>query len=375
VTIKLNKLEFLRGFAASYVFVGHVLLAKVPASHGFVRLVFSFGQEAVMMFFILSGFVIFFSTNQQADKSFGGYFLRRWKRIYPIFLLSLATTYLCNALSSGRFTSIPLGQLLGNCFMLQDFRYGKPGVFVDTFLGNSPLWSLSYEWWFYMLFFPIHTCVLPRKQLALVTCGALCGFLLYGAWPNQPSLFLVYFLLWWSGVELARVYVEGGVPSFKNQKGLLIVLVGFLMLFSLRVFAAFEHGERLRFGVHPVLELRHFSSCFLLLSAALIWARFQWRGFQFIFGIFGTLAPISYGLYVLHFPICVSSTFLKGLDSPVLETVGYACISLLLAYIAEFPFQRLVTLCVYKVLRFRTARTVAAPCPSACCRRDETVAL
>ena len=41
--------------------------------------------------------------------------------------------------------------------MLQDRSYAKPGVWVSLVGGNAPLWSLSYEWWFYMAYFPMRS--------------------------------------------------------------------------------------------------------------------------------------------------------------------------------------------------------------------------
>jgi peptidoglycan/LPS O-acetylase OafA/YrhL len=49
---KLAKLDMLRGAASSYVFLSHFIRGGLP---GFL---FAFGQEAVMCFFLLSGFVI-----------------------------------------------------------------------------------------------------------------------------------------------------------------------------------------------------------------------------------------------------------------------------------------------------------------------------
>jgi peptidoglycan/LPS O-acetylase OafA/YrhL len=42
--------------------------------------------------------------------------------------------------------------LLGNIFMLQDVISLKPNVISAVYMGNGVLWSLSYEWWFYILY-------------------------------------------------------------------------------------------------------------------------------------------------------------------------------------------------------------------------------
>jgi peptidoglycan/LPS O-acetylase OafA/YrhL len=87
--LKLERLEALRGVAAVYVLLHHIIRARLGIEKGLLGLLFSFGQEAVILFFLLSGFVIFYSFSTGRDQSFGSYFRRRWLRIYPIFFVSL----------------------------------------------------------------------------------------------------------------------------------------------------------------------------------------------------------------------------------------------------------------------------------------------
>jgi peptidoglycan/LPS O-acetylase OafA/YrhL len=138
--------DAVRGFAASYVFAGHLVMNCFPRTARWTVL-FLFGQEGVMLFFLLSGFVVMYSMETGADKSFGTYIGRRFFRIYPIFILALALSY---ALAAS--WSVDLKVLVGNLLMLQDFTDGKPGVLFGTFEGDLPLWSLSYEWWFYLMY-------------------------------------------------------------------------------------------------------------------------------------------------------------------------------------------------------------------------------
>src|SRR5437899_2401642 len=46
---------------------------------------FSFGQAGVAIFFVVSGFCIHISFQQQGQK-WSGFFIRRFSRIYPAFL-------------------------------------------------------------------------------------------------------------------------------------------------------------------------------------------------------------------------------------------------------------------------------------------------
>ena len=214
---KLVRLEMLRGFAASYVFAGHVLVDRVLGRETPWRWPWSFGQEVVVLFFLLSGFVIRLSVSDRpAELTFAPYLARRARRIFPIFLLALGLAYAVNPPHAGEAaqTCWTLG---GNLLMLQDYAPVKPGVWVDTFRGNLPLWSLSYEWWFYVLFFPFHRWVPARRQLGAAFALSVAGFITYQLKPNQASLFALYFLLWWSGVELAKAW-ETGTIGWRAQR-------------------------------------------------------------------------------------------------------------------------------------------------------------
>jgi peptidoglycan/LPS O-acetylase OafA/YrhL len=88
---KLEKLEMMRGFAALYVMAGHLFTHRTANGISLYSVPFYFGQEAVMLFFLISGFVILLSTEKQ-QPDFATYLSRRWKRIYPIYLLALGVT-------------------------------------------------------------------------------------------------------------------------------------------------------------------------------------------------------------------------------------------------------------------------------------------
>jgi peptidoglycan/LPS O-acetylase OafA/YrhL len=343
--MKLEKLEMARGAAAFYVFLGHFLNERILDKHGIIGFFLRFGQEAVMLFFILSGFVIYYSTKRHDDQSFHAYFFRRFSRIFPIFILALFCAFLMSSLGPGKFrlpSHISIITLGGNLLMLQDFSTGKPGVWFDTFCGDTALWSLSYEWWFYILFFPIYRFIPQRFQLPLVVAISLVGFGSYAMVHNQISLFLWYFILWWSGVELAKQFESKGRQPFSLQKSLpiLFIIGGFTVLAIFPVLSAKLNNQSLGFGIHPILEFRHFLAAFMIISSALIWSYARWIGFEAIFGMFGWLAPISYALYVLHIPLACNAEWLDGLVPYPVEIISYIITTGVLVWFAEYPFQK-----------------------------------
>ena len=85
---KLWRLDALRGFAATYVVLHHIMPRDLSWGGIDLSLAFRCGQEAVILFFLLSGFVINLSYQRSRDKRFLRFFARRFLRIYvPLVLV------------------------------------------------------------------------------------------------------------------------------------------------------------------------------------------------------------------------------------------------------------------------------------------------
>jgi len=143
---QLQKLEALRGFAALYVLVHHISSSYLGLKTSIVGLPFRFGQEAVMVFFLLSGFVIHYSFQLSSRHCFAEYLIKRTRRIYPIFIIALFLSLLVSLLNSAHLIREEVvTSFFGNILMLQDHP-GRPTPWILPFCGNDPLWSLAYEW-------------------------------------------------------------------------------------------------------------------------------------------------------------------------------------------------------------------------------------
>lgn len=81
---KIFSLQYLRAFAAIWVLLTHVLQNCEVRPNG----VFWAGQWGVDMFFLLSGFIIFLTT--QEGSSWVNFCIKRVFRIYPAYLFILA---------------------------------------------------------------------------------------------------------------------------------------------------------------------------------------------------------------------------------------------------------------------------------------------
>ncbi|HKB57443.1 MAG TPA: acyltransferase family protein, partial [Lacunisphaera sp.] len=189
-------LDGLRWIAAALVCSAHVrsaLLADygAPAGHQPWAAAFywghGFGHQAVIVFFVLSGFLVggeVLRGLRQASFDWRVYGIRRFSRLYPVYLAALLLGALWDNLGLHFFNDrlvynsaaspFPMifypvverltpGVLEGNLLFLQ-------GVLVPTFGSNSPLWSLANEAWYYFLFplllWPFFAAGRPGGRLA-----------------------------------------------------------------------------------------------------------------------------------------------------------------------------------------------------------------
>jgi peptidoglycan/LPS O-acetylase OafA/YrhL len=235
--------------------------------------------------------------------------------------------------------------------MLQDVSALKKGVWVDTYAGNTPLWSLSYEWWFYMMFFPIVSVLFysPKRQIGLVFVLSVLGFLSYQAIPNQLSLFLGYFFIWWVGVELSREYSSTGAITWSRQRMPVMMLVCLCALWSMPVAIAGSSAGKLLFGVGPVLQMRHFAAALIFTVVGIAWYHAEFVGFRLLLNPFAVLAPISYALYAFHVPV-LQILESAGIKSPLPRLTIALIILLPICYLVEVVLQRRINRCFDRII-------------------------
>ncbi|MBP0005469.1 MAG: acyltransferase [Cyanobacteria bacterium SBC] len=335
----LKKLDAVRGFAAFYVLLHHWSTQWTFIPHIWRKALLSFGQEAVMVFFVMSGFVIYLSCARKENLTFRYYFIRRFRRIYFPFFCALLLSSLIFLINNQFLRKFSWEQTLGNLAMLQDIAYLKPGTWFDPFLGNVSLWSLSYEWWFYMIFIGIYYVLAKAShRIYIVLVASVLAYLSYIQFPNQASLILSYFIIWWCGVEAARIFVERKRYTFRSLQP---IIVSLLLMCGL-TFAPVLSGEDLQPGIYPFLVFRHFVVVLVLILFTWFWYRYQFIAFDRIFGGFAILAPISYAIYLFHYPILIQLKLSSYIPNYWLETTLKLILIFGLSYLVEIKLQPVV---------------------------------
>ncbi len=339
---KLRRLEQLRGAASAYVFVHHYVRHNLPEAPGVARY-FVLGQVAVLLFFLLSGFVIHYAALRRGSMTARDYFVRRFRRIYPVFGVALGLSYLAASVRAGAWLGPDVRALALNLLQVQGLER-SPGSWVAPYMGNEPLWSLSFEWWFYVLFFFLYVATpgrgVLRRRLALGV--SLLGFVTDVAWPNPLSLISSYFVLWWAGAEMGREWVERGRITLRAQLpalgGAVVVTAGWCVV------AAWQAREAGSFDAyhHPGITARHFITTLVVIGGGWAWMRLGGFGADFVLRPFGFVAPFSYALYVFHLPCIHLVSDLASSGYGTLDLLWLTPVLFGLCWVVEQPVQRWV---------------------------------
>ena len=143
-------LDLVRFGAACLVYLYHsnmrFLVADVlPASQ--------YGHSAVIVFFVLSGYVIAYVTDTK-EKTWTVYAASRLSRVYSVVLPTLALTLILDACGRSLYPEVydyPFDQfglrIAGSALMLNEIWFVS-----ITYLSNVPFWSIAFEFWYYVLF-------------------------------------------------------------------------------------------------------------------------------------------------------------------------------------------------------------------------------
>jgi peptidoglycan/LPS O-acetylase OafA/YrhL len=202
-----DALEGLRGCAALAVFSAHLTAPATALDPGYTPSPwfwrFEMATPAVLLFFVISGYVIGLTNpGPPSRNAVGAYLWRRAVRLFPIYLAAVALTGLL--VPNG-----PLRDFLGHVLLLQNASPDTP-FGVGLLEGNPNLWSLHYEGIYYLGFVLLWCCRLNLAVLlgAAGTVGALGLFL--PAFPLWLAWLACGFVFWLAGLAVAWRLPQAG---------------------------------------------------------------------------------------------------------------------------------------------------------------------
>jgi peptidoglycan/LPS O-acetylase OafA/YrhL len=335
-----------------------------------IRPLMSLGTSAVLVFFFLSGYLV--GGNELERLHSGGlqprkYLVDRISRLWLVLIPALVFTFALNSIScnpnkvslycsssldlASHADGPPLldqnlSSFLGSILFLQPFQ-------GNVFGGNGPLWSLSYEFWYYIVFYFVILVISSIRT------------------NKFPKSLILFFLLFLSGLSilsfdwftLGTVWIAGAISKtlvnqldkktlLRNQRFLqnhkifkIIIFLVFPAMISVKLLPRFA------FSFPPLVLL-------LIIAIAISNNKAMLIEEKFFNKLIVRGSEISFSLYIIHFPLlALISTYVTpvlrwefGLGSVTFVAIMVS-LSLVIAYLFAF-FTELKLFSLRKRLRF-----------------------
>ncbi len=305
---RVNSIESLRGISALLVLLYHYRLFLNDISPDLGHTLFENGRIGVDIFFVISGFAIYLSTQKQRERKVFPFLIRRFFRIIPLAWLLMILIYWLSP-------NIPW-QVLFKSLLFIPLATVDPPFFGYNIL--TPAWTLTYELCFYALF-ALALFIVPGHRgigVAAFVCGIVgllqwyAGALTFNAYDKSvyESLYLgsiwlgllanPLFLEFLFGIFLAFVYLNHAKLLLRLPVKCRIALYLFLCSFFIsHFFSGFVSGHGLdRKGLAAVAIFLFFLCAHI--DPLLVWFRDNFipgPGGSFLF-----LGQISFSLYIVH---------------------------------------------------------------------------
>jgi peptidoglycan/LPS O-acetylase OafA/YrhL len=308
---------------------------------------FQGGFVGVDIFFVISGYLITRNilSDLKADRfSFGQFYLRRTRRIYPALIFTVVVTYLVGALwcapdmfldlaKEGTHALLSISNIQ---YWRESHRYFAPS---SDELALLHCWSLSLEEQFY-LFWPAFV-VVARKSgrtfevIAIAAVTSLFASIIAAKVDPLAAFFLMPFRIFEFAIGAfillleTRFRLSSAVAECLSVAGMICIAASVLL---------FESGM-------PHLDVAILLPC--LGAAATIWAgdKTQTSALLTNSAMVATGA-ISYSLYLCHWPIIFFARFIFG-DAAANSSLGIltmvaimTVIAALMYWLVERPFIR-----------------------------------
>lgn len=341
-------LHYLRFFCAVIVCLGHTkefLFVHMDESAHFLekvtRLFLGLGSSAVLVFFFLSGFLV--GGNEilnfvKKELNFSNYFFNRLTRLWIVLLPALLMTFALNTFTCRHSSnslyctsnselashtevapqfSQKISDLLSNVFFLQPFMGNQWG-------GNGPLWSLSYEFWYYIVFFSIISIVnyLLRRELRIGLIPHLAILLLASRILDLDWLILG--IIWLSGAFAAYFLKLDSIVMFTRKYQKPIVLKFTLITFTVIL------PVMLIFKIFPRAFSFPIAILLLTISLSMTQNENEIQANNFLRKQIVRGSEYSFSLYLTHFPlVALATSFFVPVDRWRMSIIGIFVLMLL----------------------------------------------
>jgi peptidoglycan/LPS O-acetylase OafA/YrhL len=206
-------LDCTRFFASVLVVVAHFI------QHGILTESISYyipelGREAVMIFFVLSGYVIAYTCDIKKP-SLSEYAIARAARIYsvafPLLIISFVIVYFASYSNNIEYYQITKAYIyipFHSLFLGEIWNISEKPAWL------TPYWSLSYEVWYYIFFASVYFFSGLKRILIATVIFIILGHKL---WLLLP--------VWFAGVALYKYQGKISLSIFLARLGWLISII------------------------------------------------------------------------------------------------------------------------------------------------------
>lgn len=263
---------------------------------------------AVVVFFVLSGFLISYSVFSKIGKSgysFLEYFIERFSRIYSGVLPALLFVWLVDqihiAIAPGHyvyFNAFNIRTFTANLFMLQDLGilHAITGYKIEAFGSARPFWTVAIEWWIYMCFGWMMLVIYGNEMTTLMRRAR--DIIVLSILLPVP----IYYLIGGNGGGLVAVWLMGFMVfiGLKFQKTAQNKVKTNLLFFILTFMSAVVRTIKINANYDMVSACAFALSLFFLLCA-MQGSKKSYNGYKK--KVIRFMADYSFSLYLIHYTI------------------------------------------------------------------------
>ncbi len=340
----LHLIQVLRGVASLLVVLRHVTANSILVfKQDFFFNFFSFGGSGVDIFFVLSGFIITYTSIAGISQvsNLLPFIRKRIVRIFPTYWITI-TLFLAIQAALPSFYKTHFNFHFSN--LLSTYL-----LFPGHFMVNGVSWTLTYELFFYFLF--SFAFIIPNKKLAFYL-GIIYSILIilvplsgYTAYNKNVWISLLYFPMnveFFMGVSIALF-----ISKISARLSVPLIIIGSLLFLA----AGIASNNGYQFLPNVFNRVLFFGIPAFLIITGIV--KLELSKKIAVHNILLTLGGASYSLYLIHLPLvaafvriiakfnvhnnivihilllimvvaicCVSILFYKAIEQPVINRLN-----------------------------------------------------
>jgi len=321
-----NNFDLIRNILSFLVFFTHWNILTAGDNEFFL---FHLSGIAIDLFFVVSGFLIWWSYN--ADRNISNFYLKRFFRVFPLYfiLISLQTVFFIYY-SNGSIAEL-FKYFIANIFFLNFFAATVGDVLgvLEISAINGSLWTLKNEIAFYIL--------IPVLFKLYAKYGVKVLFTIYVC----SVIYMFYF-------------------HYLNNERMLVQFPAQMRLFltGILLYIFFDKIGKYR----PILTA---AVCLILIILFRDNVYFRFIAYPFALGVFLIyfvyhIKPIilkfdfSYSFYIVHFPLIqLAILFELNPSNPIISFILLFSLTVLISYVSELYIEKRFIKLGRKIIKMR----------------------